>query len=303
MANLRANAERFKQKEQARLQKAAHEQRRLGIVKRHRENTVQVLRNLLQSFPCPVSQPDEAGEEATLALLELASGFSSHKPAKEAIEQYQSEVVKARARRISARDAHENQLLADITGAVCINPELVEITDAGDGQKVPTLPDMPGPWGKVMALALSDEKVPAEKFFEALENDGDKALLRSGLEGAQAVSKDKLQEAYIAMVRRAEDLLRHNKAERAEEAKDAPEPASPEPYAALEKAAEGIAIDLAYAVGVLHSLADADETPPDEVADLKATAARVAAVVSKLKAAAAEAQPTQVTEQSTPPVL
>jgi hypothetical protein len=36
---------------------------------------------------------------------------------------------------------------------------------------------------------------------------------------------------------------------------------------------------------------------------LKATAARVAAVVSKLKAAAAEAQPTQVTEQSTPPVL
>jgi hypothetical protein len=139
-----------------------------------------------------------------------------------------------------------------------------------------------------MALALSDEKVPAEKFFEALENDGDKALLRSGLEGAQAVSKDKLQEAYIAMVRRAEDLLRHNKAERAEEAKEAlsPEPAAPEPYAALEKAAEGIAVDLAYAVGVLHSLADADETPPDEVQSLKATAARVAAVVAKLKHAA-----------------
>jgi hypothetical protein len=287
MANLRAQAERFKQKQEASFTKAAHEQRRLGIVKRHRENTVGVLRNLLQSFPCPVSQPEEAGEEATLALLELASGFSSHKKPGEAVKVYEAEVAKARSRKTSARDTQESQLLADIVGAVCTNPELVEVTDAGDGQKVPTLPDMPAPWAGVMALALSDEKVPAERLFEGLE-DGDKQFLRSGLESAGTLVKEKLQEAYINMVRHAEGLLKRNKAERAEEASEA-SPVS-EASADLEEAAKQLAADLDDAMIILECML-AEDIPPDTQSGIKAAAERIHKIVQKLDEQVKEAEP------------
>lgn len=275
MSNLRANAERFKQKEAARLQQVEHEQQRFGYMSQWRNRTATALRTLLQEFPCPAARPDEAPAEAVASLLTLAAGFSAGNPIEDGVTQYKTLLEAAVTREKNSREDQEKQLFADLTGAIALDETLVEMTEGDDGQKIPTLPDMPEPFAGLIAkiLAKTDEgaKLDAKELFTDLE-PVDAQRLRRSLESVQSLSASGLKTAYANMARTADTALRNRRA--------LPEVAPAEET--LVPVAEKLAADLKYAEGVISSLVEGAE--PGVQGDLKSAANRISDLVEKLRA-------------------